>query len=160
MGEPMNQYMLYEHHGQRVWVREDLLGLHRDHCLCNSCGKFKPDTPDNCPIAALLYRVCVLAGLTTPVWECPEFEAVDPTALRHLPGRLINDAGPPDCCVYFERPNRTQAHEWKGTVGGFLCIPDHFGGTWHIDAGQGGPPGPMVVEWDNVEHCWEYQGCK
>lgn len=65
----------YEHHGVLVTVRSDLKGKHRKHCLCWSCNRFSPmDRDENCPIANLLYRFCVLTGCVTPVWECPEFE--------------------------------------------------------------------------------------
>lgn len=64
----------YEHHGQEVAVREDLIGKHRDHCLCFRCSAFKPGLPEqNCPVANAVYALCILAGITTPVWECPRF---------------------------------------------------------------------------------------
>jgi len=64
----------YEHFGQMVSVREDLKGKHRDHCLCYKCKKFQPCERDNCKIAQMLYSLCVLANLVTPVWECGDFE--------------------------------------------------------------------------------------
>jgi hypothetical protein len=65
----------YEHHGQVVAVQDHLRGRHREHCLCFSgCAKFKPGSPDNCPIASELYLLCVAHNLTTPVWECPRYE--------------------------------------------------------------------------------------
>jgi len=65
----------YEHHGRMVWVDSELKGKHRDHCLCHKCCRFIPDDrEENCPIANVVYRVNVLTGITTPVWECPEFE--------------------------------------------------------------------------------------
>ena len=68
-------YVRYEHHGRQVFVREDLKGKHRDHCLCFSCGKFTPDNRrTNCPIANALYSNCVQFGVVTPVYECPEFK--------------------------------------------------------------------------------------
>ena len=67
-------YEQYEHHGVRVWVRDDLKGKHRSFCLCFSCNKFKPGKPDNCPIANDTYQNCVRHNLTTPVFECPVFE--------------------------------------------------------------------------------------
>ena len=70
-------YEQYEHHGAKVWVRSDLKGKHRDHCLCHSCTKFKPGTNENCSRAAHLYTFCVLLDMTTPVWECPEFKRED-----------------------------------------------------------------------------------
>jgi len=66
----------YEHHGVRVAVRKDLRGKHREHCLCYQCEKFKLEDRDgNCPKANRLYALCVKEGMTTPVWECPDFES-------------------------------------------------------------------------------------
>lgn len=65
----------YKHHNRTVVVRDDLKGRHREYCLCYyPCKKFKPDSPDNCPIAALLFRTCIITGTTTPVFECECFE--------------------------------------------------------------------------------------
>lgn len=64
----------YKHHGRSVWVRSDLRGTHREHCLCFSCDMFTPeDRESNCPLANLLYALCVETGMTTPVFECPQF---------------------------------------------------------------------------------------
>lgn len=68
-----NQFVQYDHHGTRVWVRDALKGQHRSHCLCYSCTKFKPGQPDNCPLAQGLYDLCVKNDMVTPVWECPQF---------------------------------------------------------------------------------------
>jgi len=72
----MVKYIQYKHHGKTVWVREDLMGKHREHCMCYKCEKFHPNEPNNCPIAQELYSFCVRHDMTTPVWECPEFEEV------------------------------------------------------------------------------------
>jgi len=69
----MKKFIQYEHHGVDAWVREDLKGKHRDHCLCFSCGRFKPNSEDNCATADLLFAVCKRCGLVTPVYECPFF---------------------------------------------------------------------------------------
>lgn len=54
-----------------------LKGLHRNCCLCFSCGKFKPGDPDNCPIAEAVFANCVKFGIVTPMWECPKFRHKD-----------------------------------------------------------------------------------
>lgn len=70
----------YEHHGTEVHVKSELKGKHRDHCLCYSCTKFKPNEPgqknriDNCYIANRVFNLCTLFDLVLPVWECPNFE--------------------------------------------------------------------------------------
>ena len=70
----MSRYTKYEHHGLEVWVRTDLKGTHRQHCLCHSCEKFRPENrDDNCSKANRLYQLCVDEGMTTPVFECPDF---------------------------------------------------------------------------------------
>lgn len=33
------KFVKYNHHGKEVWVREDLKGTHREHCLCFNCKK-------------------------------------------------------------------------------------------------------------------------
>ena len=68
-----SQFVQYDHHGARVWVRDALKNQHRSHCLCYSCAKFKPGQPDNCPLAQGLYDLCVKNDMVTPVWECPQF---------------------------------------------------------------------------------------
>ncbi len=67
------------HSNLRVWVRSDLKGKHRDHCLCFDCKKFRPGLKGNCHTAQMLYEVCVEHDLVTPVWECRKFEQ-DPYA--------------------------------------------------------------------------------
>ena len=75
VGKETAAYEQYKHHGQNVWVRKDLRGRHREHCLCHSCKKLDMENRENtCPIAELLYRFCVLTGCTTPVFECPKFD--------------------------------------------------------------------------------------
>ena len=72
------KFVYYEHHGTGVWVNRELKGKHREHCLCFSCDKFKPGTPEgNCPIANLNYAVCLAHNMVLPVYECPEFEEKD-----------------------------------------------------------------------------------
>lgn len=69
----MPKYTRYWHHGERVWVRKDLKGRHREHCLCYSCFFFYPDQPGNCHIAESVHHLCKAFDLTLPVWECPMF---------------------------------------------------------------------------------------
>lgn len=70
----------YKHHGEGlVWVRADLRGRHRDHCLCFDCKRFHPGSAGNCPVAKTLYQLCIDHDLVTPVWECPRFKQ-DPFA--------------------------------------------------------------------------------
>ena len=71
---PHKIYINYEHHGNRVFARRDLVGKHRDYCLCWQCSEFFPDDlSKNCIIARELYSICVKLKLVTPVWECPNF---------------------------------------------------------------------------------------
>ena len=67
-------YETYEHHGRKVVVRMDLKGKHQQYCLCYSCQKLCiKDPAKNCPIASMVFAMNCLTGITTPVWECPEF---------------------------------------------------------------------------------------
>lgn len=64
----------YDHHGNDVYVLKDKKGQHREHCLCWICGKFYPEPENmdkNCPIARMLFNLCVVLKMVTPVWECP-----------------------------------------------------------------------------------------
>ena len=71
----MGKIIEYIHHGHKVKVREDLKGKHREYCLCFKCKKLNiQDRTKNCPIANALYANCVKFNVTTPVWECGEFE--------------------------------------------------------------------------------------
>ena len=71
----MAGYVTYDHHGVAVWVREDLKGKHREHCLCFSCKRLNiADRDANCPKANRLYQLCVDEGMTTLVFECPDFD--------------------------------------------------------------------------------------
>ncbi len=68
-------YKKYKHHGKQVFVREDLKGRHREHCLCFRCKRFNQFEPlENCHIANLVYATCVKYNLVLPVWECPDFK--------------------------------------------------------------------------------------
>lgn len=70
----MNKFVRYIHHDELVFVREDLQGKHRDHCLCWRCERFVPDDRDaNCYIASDVYNMCLKHKLVLPVWECPLF---------------------------------------------------------------------------------------
>ena len=78
VGDDIDPIISYEHHGTQVFVRASLQGRHRQHCLCwSGCAKFKPEQPDHCVQAKELFAFCVHYGMTTPVWECPDFEPTD-----------------------------------------------------------------------------------
>ena len=64
-------HVKYEHHGRAVWVKAELQGKHRSHCLCYECDRFLPENV--CPIAKELFELNKQHGITTPVWECPNF---------------------------------------------------------------------------------------
>jgi hypothetical protein len=72
----LREVITYEHHGNKVKVRKDLRGKHRQHCLCYHCKYYSADRKKNCPISNAVYANCVKYGLVTPVWECPEFEQI------------------------------------------------------------------------------------
>lgn len=67
--------VFHTHHGTTVAVQAHLNGKHKQHCLCyQGCMKFKPGTPENCPIAQATFENCVKFDIVTPVWECPSYE--------------------------------------------------------------------------------------
>lgn len=64
----------YNHYGTEVFVRNDLKGKHREHCLCYICGSLDTNNPDNnCPIANILFAISKGFALVFPVYECPNF---------------------------------------------------------------------------------------
>ena len=67
------RFQQYEHHQTMVWVREDLRGKHREHCLCWGCRNFYPGESNNCKIAQAVFENCVKFDIVTPMWECPNF---------------------------------------------------------------------------------------
>lgn len=69
----------YEHHGMMVTTLSKTKGQHRDYCLCYQCDKFRPGRSDNCLIAQTLFQTCIQFHVTTPVFECPEFETLEKT---------------------------------------------------------------------------------
>jgi len=66
-------FIPYTHHRLVVWVQSHLKGKHKQHCLCYHCQRFHPGTIFNCKIAKAVYENCVKYGITTPMWECPNF---------------------------------------------------------------------------------------
>ena len=65
----------YEHHGNTVWCNSLLKGKHRENCLCFSCTKLNlKEREKNCHRANLLYAIDCVLKMTTPVFECPDFE--------------------------------------------------------------------------------------
>ena len=62
---------IYNHHGTVVTVQKGDKGKHRNHCLCWQCELFCPwDQRLNCPTARILFSLCVIFNIVTPVWEC------------------------------------------------------------------------------------------
>jgi len=69
----------YIHHGSETWVRSEIKGKHREYCLCFSCDKFNlTDREKNCPKANMLYALDVALKMTTPVFECEDFNECTP----------------------------------------------------------------------------------
>jgi len=65
---------IYNHHGTVVTVQKGDKGKHRNHCLCWQCERFCPwDTRLNCSIARILFSLCVIFNIVTPVWECLKY---------------------------------------------------------------------------------------
>lgn len=75
-GMKLRKVTCYMHHGNKVFVREDLKGKHRQYCLCYHCKHYSADRKKNCLISNAIYANCVKYGLVTPVFECPEFEQI------------------------------------------------------------------------------------
>jgi hypothetical protein len=64
-----------EHYGVGVWVNPTLEAIRHDECLCWNCAKMKPGSDDHCRTAAMLYAVCRLCNVATPVTRCPDWQS-------------------------------------------------------------------------------------
>ena len=72
--ETAPQFDQYMYQGITRWVRHDLSGRHKEHCLCHACEKFKPEELDeNCEHAQMLFDTARLFHMVIAVWECPGF---------------------------------------------------------------------------------------
>jgi hypothetical protein len=59
-------------------------------------------------------------------------------------------------CIWREGDNGCVAR--KCTVKDWLSRPENQSGTWLIDGGWGGPPGPIHVRWAETRQEWENGG--
>jgi hypothetical protein len=66
------------HHNRPVWANLEHVTRHKEHCLCYSCERFNPNSDTNCPIAQEVFELNKKLGITTPVWECPDFLESEP----------------------------------------------------------------------------------
>lgn len=87
--------------------------------------------------------------MTRVLWERP-------TPTNGLPPALAEETGMPGVGVMIWRRGEGRGPMWQGTVGEFLGRPDYQNGTWLIDGGWGGPPGPIEVDW--IDGAWVDQG--
>lgn len=81
--------------------------------------------------------------------------------LRFLSPTLIAERGIAGNGVAIWRPDRcadVESSARQCTVGEWLSMPENQSGTWLIDGGWGGPPGPIHVRWDEAQRCWENGG--
>lgn len=66
-----HQFSQPEPRTHEMAVFKELQGQHKERCLCFRCKKFKPeDRDENCPVANLLFAVCVQCDIVAPVAEC------------------------------------------------------------------------------------------
>jgi len=79
--------------------------------------------------------------------------------LRELPATLVSESGSGFGFVCIWRYPRDGTDSAKTcTVGEWLSKPENQSGTWMIDGGWGGPPGPIHVRWSEEKQCWENGG--
>lgn len=77
---------------------------------------------------------------------------------------LANEKGMPGIGVSIKRKYNDSTHQQpektmhQCTVGEFLSHPENQCGTWCIDGGWGGPPGPIHVRWNERTQEWENGG--
>jgi len=78
--------------------------------------------------------------------------------LRNLSPALVNENGGGCGFVCIWRLGDRGDSARKCTVGEWLSRPGNQEGTWLIDGGWGGPPGPIYVRWNPNEQVWENGG--
>lgn len=81
---------------------------------------------------------------------------VEARGLSSLSKKIVEERGMPGVGVAIWRRGEDRDDMWRGSVGEFLGRPDRQWGTWLIDGGWGGPPGPREVDW--IEGEWIDQG--
>lgn len=79
-----------------------------------------------------------------------------PEKLRALPEILTSETGFPGIGVAIWREGENCSCR-KMSVGEFLSLPENQSGSWLIDGGWGGPPGPLVVQWGQ-DGAWRLLG--
>ncbi len=58
------------------WVRTDLDGRHKEHCMCWDCASFKPEREDKgCAVIQQVLGLAAKENIVLPVWECARFLA-------------------------------------------------------------------------------------
>lgn len=99
-----------------------------------------------------------LAFMTRYRWRADDPEANNDRvrSLTGLGNSLVEETGMPGVGVNIWRRGEGRWPLWRGTVGAFLSRPEYQNGTWLIDGGWGGPPGPIEVDW--VDGRWVNQG--
>lgn len=58
------------HFGREVFVNPTVESIRENECLCTNCGNFKPNQPDNCPLAQAFYQICVKGGNAFAMARC------------------------------------------------------------------------------------------
>ena len=59
----------------RTWVRKDLKGRQKEHCMCWNCRKFMPETDHKgCSIIREVLKLASINNIVLPVWECAVFD--------------------------------------------------------------------------------------
>lgn len=80
-------------------------------------------------------------------------------ATKLLPPDLVREKGGKYGFVCIWRMPRDGSDEARRcTVGDFLNRPENASGSWYIDGGWGGPPGPIRVDWDDSKKAWVNRG--
>lgn len=60
-------------YGMVTWENQKLDQLRRDECLCLHCSNLKPNSPDNCTMAEIFFKLCQRFGMAMAVSRCSEW---------------------------------------------------------------------------------------
>jgi hypothetical protein len=68
------QPVLEEYRGRSVWVNPTTEAARQSECLCLNCDSMRPDSPNHCRLARVLYMACVPGDLVVMVTRCSSWK--------------------------------------------------------------------------------------
>lgn len=126
--------------------------------FCDCGGEMKPGREVLAMNPPLYPHTCDKCGTRENFkTHYPAIRHRKPSPLRNLSKSLIEERGM-SCGVAISRKDQREGYMRMVSVGEFLADPTNQSGSWYIDGGWGGPPGPIRVDWDPFASAWFSRG--